>query len=134
MNFPILAIGLATSVAFVIGGIWYGALFRQAWQAEQNWTDADAAQARARSARLFATTLVCEAIITTVLAHVLGRIPHDPAITLMVVLGTAVGFVIPALAVNYGYAQNSLKLLLIDAGHWLAVFLGIAVVFIALRG
>jgi len=133
MAFPLLPVALATIVAFVIGGLWYGVLFSKPWQAEQGWTEAQKARAKAGSARLFATTLVCEAIITTVLAHMLGQIAHDPAITLMVVLGTGVGFVIPTLVVNYGYAQKSPRLTLIDAGHWLAVFLGIALVFLALH-
>lgn len=129
----ILAVAVATLVAFMIGGLWYGALFNKAWLAEQGWSEDEERRAKANSKRLFATTLVCEAIVATVLVHVLSSLAHDPATTLMVALGTAVGFVIPTMVMNHGYAQRSLRLVLIDAGHWLAVFLAMGVVFIVLR-
>lgn len=129
----ILPVAVATIVAFLVGGLWYGALFSKPWQAEQGWTEAEAQRAKAGSARLFAISLLCEAIVAAALVHVLRQIPHDRAITLMITLGTAVGFVIPAMVMNHGYAQRSLRLVLIDAGHWLAVFLAMGLVFIALH-
>lgn len=131
--FPLVAVAVATLATFMAGGLWYGPLFGKAWQARQNWSEADKARAKAGMGQLFATTLVCEAVVASVLVHVLGQIPHDPAITLMVTLGTAVGFVIPALAVNYGYAQKQAMVLAIDAGHWLLVFLTMGLIFVAFR-
>ncbi len=112
--------------------MWYGALFDKPWRAEQHWTEAEARRAKANSPRMFAISLVCEAIIATALVHVLGRIPHSPVITVMIVMGSAIGLVMPTMVMNHGYAQRSLKLVLIDAGHWLAVFFAMAAVFVAL--
>jgi hypothetical protein len=92
-------------------------------------TDGD--WARANKPALFAISFVCEGMVALVLSHVLGRIPHDAGITMMIVLGSAFGFGLPALVMNYSFALKSWKLIAIDAGHWLMVFVVIGLVFLA---
>jgi nitrate reductase gamma subunit len=125
------AVALATFAAFMAGGLWYGPLFGKAWQAEQAMTDAQ--WARANKPVLFAIAIVCEAVVALVLAHVLGHIPHDAGITLMLALGSAVGIVTPAIVMNYSFALKSAKLMAIDAGHWIVVMLVIGLVFVMMR-
>jgi hypothetical protein len=125
------AVAIATFVAFMAGGLWYGPLFGKAWQAEQAMTDAQ--WARASKPALFAIAIVCEAVVALVLAHVLGHVPHDAGTTMMLALGCAVGIVAPAIVMNYSFALKSVKLMAIDAGHWFVVLLAIGVVFVVLR-
>ena len=124
----ILPVVAATFAAFMMGGLWYGPLFGKRWQIELGWNRDE--WASANKPQLFAISFVCEAIIALALSHVLGRIPHTPAITLMITLGSAVGFVLPTLIMNYRYALKSWTLIAIDAGHWLLVFLVIGAVYI----
>lgn len=127
----LLSIPIATIAAFMAGGLWYGPLFGKAWQAEQGFTEAD--KARSSMVTLFATTLVCEAIVALFVSFLLHHFPHDPNVTIMVAISIAVGFVIPTMLVNHSYGLKSVKLMAIDAGHWLVVFVVIGVVFAVLR-
>jgi hypothetical protein len=127
----LLPVALATFAAFMAGGLWYGPLFGKAWQAEQGMTDAQ--WAGASKPALFVISIVCEAVVAVVLAHVLGHIPHDAGVTMMLALGSAVGIVFPAIVLNYSFALKSVRLMAIDAGHWLVVFLVIGLVFVAMR-
>jgi len=127
----LLPVALATFAAFMAGGLWYGPLFGKAWQAEQGMTDAQ--WAGANKPALFVISIVCEAVVAVVLAHVLGHIPHDAGVTMMLALGSAVGIVFPAIVLNYSFALKSVRLMAIDAGHWLVVFLVIGLVFVAMR-
>ncbi len=46
--------------------------------------------------------------------------------------GAALGFIIPAMAVNYLFSRLSLKLFLIDAGYWLVIYvlMGVALSYL----
>ena len=122
----LLPIAVATIAAFMAGGLWYGPLFGKVWQAEQRLTGAD--KARASMVRLFAATLVCEAIMATGL-RAMPLVGHDVRFTMAVALGMAVLFVIPAMVVNHSYGLKSARLMAIDAGHWLLVFAVMGLVF-----
>ena len=130
MTLPaILPVAAATFAAFMAGGLWYGPLFGKAWQAEHAMTNEQ--WARANKPLLFVISIVCEGVAALALSHVLAHIPHTFAITMMIAFGAAVGFVLPALVMNYSFALKSWKLIAIDAGHWLMVFLVIGLVFAA---
>ena len=120
---------LATVAAFAVGGVWYGPLFGKAWQAELAMTPAQ--WAAASKVRLFATSLVCEAIIALLLRFALGFVFHSAAGTLLIALIIALGFVVPTMVMNHNFALKSGKLMAIDAGHWIAVFLTIGAVLAA---
>jgi hypothetical protein len=40
----------------------------------------------------------------------------------MIASGVALGFIIPAIGVNYLFSRQSLRLFLIDSGYWLAIY------------
>ena len=127
----LLAVLVATIAAFMVGGLWYGPLFGKIWTFEQGFTEAD--KARSSMGKLFATTLVAEAISAFFLGHLLGHVAHSVQTTMMISSGIALGFVIPALVVNYSYGLKSWRLMAIDAGHWLVVFAVMGGVFSLFR-
>ena len=120
----------ATIAGFMAGGLWYGPLFGKMWQAEMRFDDV--CKPSGGMARVFAITLVCEGVSAFFLGHLLGHVAHSLRTAMMISCGMALGFVIPAMVINASYAQKSLKLILIDAGHWLVVFAIMGAVLVAL--
>lgn len=125
-----LAIAVAGLAAFMVGGVWYSLLFGKAWMAARGVTKEQIESAGGNPGVMFGVTFLLDLVMAFVLDHVLGTY-GDPTLrtTMIVSGGIALGFVIPAMAVNYLYLQNSMKHFLIDAGHWLAVFLVMGGVF-----
>ena len=123
MGTPIhwLAVLAAAVAAFAVGAIWYGVLFGKAWMAERGIT---AELARSSNMPLvFGTTFVLDLVAAFVLDHVFGTYGHPPmALALAIAGGIAVGFIIPSIGVNYLFSRMSLKLFLIDTGHWLVAY------------
>lgn len=123
MGTPIhwLAVLAAAVAAFAVGAIWYGALFGRAWMAERGVT-----RESARGGNMplvFGITFVLDLVAAFVLDHVFGTYGHPPmALALAIAGGIALGFILPAIGVNYLFARMSLKLFLIDAGHWLVAY------------
>lgn len=108
-------------LGFLVGGLWYGPLFGKAWAAARGMT----AQMRqgANMALIFGLTFLLNLFASAVLFHVMNHIGVDNIhMALMVAGGAALGFIIPAMAVNYLFSRLSLKLFLIDAGYWLVIY------------
>ncbi len=124
--YAVLAAGIA---AFVVGGLWYSVLFGKMWMEARGVTREEAMAKGANPAKMFGVTLALDLVIAFVLDHTLGTY-GDPSmsLTLMIAGGIALGFIIPAMAVNYLYQQATLKHFLIDAGHWLSALLAMGVV------
>ncbi|MEZ0242370.1 MAG: DUF1761 domain-containing protein [Sphingomonas sp.] len=120
-----LAVIVAGVAAFMVGGVWYSVLFGKAWMAARGVTREEAMAKGANPAKMFGITLVLDIVMAFFVDHVLGTYQPAPDLnlTLMIAGGLALGFVIPAMLVNYLYHQSSAKLMLIDAGHWLFAFL-----------
>ncbi|CAN5413367.1 DUF1761 domain-containing protein [soil metagenome] len=123
----VLAAGVA---GFLVGGIWYSALFGKVWMAARGVTAESMQGAKANVGLLFAMTFVLDVVMAFFIDHVLGTYTPKPdfSLTLMIAGGLALGFVIPAMIVNYLYQQASRNLMLIDAGHWLFAFLAMGAV------
>ena len=114
---------LAASVAgFLVGGLWYGPLFGKAWQAARGLSD-EALKSGANMPLIFGLTFVLNIVSAFVLDHTLGTYGDpDMSLSLMIAGGIALGFVIPAMGVNYLFSRMSLRLFLIDAGYWLVIY------------
>ena len=106
---------LAAAVsAFVLGGLWYGPLFKNAWCREAG-IDPDCPPAR-HPAGVFGGAFVLSLIAAAVFAMFLGPKPE---------LGFALGagfsaglcWVAASFGINYLFAGRSLKLWLIDGGY-----------------
>ena len=108
-----LAIVAAAVSAFVLGGLWYGPLFKHAWCREAG-MDPDAKPGH--PARVFGTAFVAALFAAFAFAWFLGPRPEvHKAVHAGLMVGLA--FVAMSFAINYAFAQRSLKLWLIDGGY-----------------
>ncbi|MBW8808515.1 DUF1761 domain-containing protein [Lysobacter capsici] len=114
-----LAILAATASAFVLGGLWYGPLFKKAWCREAG-MDPDAKPAH--PGRVFAVAIVCAFLAATIFSMLMP--PSANAVD-----GFGVGFVVGvffvsmSFGINYAFAQRSLKLWMIDSGYHILQFI-----------
>ena len=113
------AIVAAAVSAFLLGGIWYGPLFKNAWCREAG-VDPNAKQKR-HPAGVFALAFVASLVAAFGFAFYIGP---SPEVHNAIHAGLMVGFfwVATSFAINYSFAGRSLKLWLIDAGYHLLQF------------
>ena len=110
---------LATASAFVLGGIWYGPLFKNAW-CRENGTDPDAPPA-GHPARIFGIAILSALVAAGAFAVYVGPAPALPvALHAGVLVGLA--WVATSFGINYAFAGRSLKLWLIDGGYHVLQF------------
>jgi uncharacterized membrane protein required for colicin V production len=118
MNY--VAVLIAAVAAFMLGGLYYGALVAKPWMKAARLTQAQTAM----TASLFVTTFVCELIMAIGIAGVLGHLGTGQ-VTLWngVVTGffLAITLIIPAMTMNQRYQGFGWDLALIDGVHWIAV-------------
>jgi hypothetical protein len=113
------AVVVAAIVGYLVGAGWYMALSKP-WIAAQGFT-AEKLHA-ARSPTPFIVAFAANVIMAFMLAGVLG---HLGQLSLRNGVISALflwfGFVLTTMAANYGFSRRPLRLLAIDAGHWLLV-------------
>ena len=113
-----LAVIAAAISAFVLGGLWYGPLFKKAWCGEAG---IDPALAAPHPARMFAVAFSCSLLSALIFAVLLGT-------EATAVDGLGVGFVVGlffvamSFGITYAFAQRSLKLWMIDGGYHIVQF------------
>ena len=76
-------------------------------------------------------------VTATMLGHMFARVGADtlaakPWLYFMMSGGLAIAFVIPALWISFSHIRVPTRVALIDAGYWLAAYLGMGAVFYAL--
>lgn len=107
------AVLVAAVSAFLLGGIWYGPLFKQAWCQEAG---VDPNASNGHPARIFGGAFVLSLIAASAFAMFLGPSPSTIyAVGAGAVAGIA--WVATSFGINYLFAGRSLKLWLIDAGY-----------------
>ena len=109
-----LAIGLATVVAFVLGGLWYGPLFGKAWMTALGKTEADIQPTPVPFIISFFTALVT----CIVVAGLMGALAIDgvlPGAAFGLLVG--MGFIATAMASDTAFCGWGLPLFLIQAGY-----------------
>jgi len=121
-----LAVALGTLAFFLVGAVWYGALFGRTWQRAVGIT---APPQGAAMARIMLLTLLAEFVVVAMLAHLIARTQPPPHVRLMMAEGFAGAIMTPAIAINYLHQRRSLVLFLIDAGHLLAGMAAVGAVF-----
>ncbi|MCJ8159549.1 DUF1761 domain-containing protein [Sphingomonas sp. LaA6.9] len=126
-NFSWIAIVLAALSGFLVGGIWYGPLFLKPWLAAEGKTMEDA---KTHAPTVFGLSFLLNLLSAFILAHVF-RTYGDPgvALSVMIAVGLALGFVVPAFGVNYLFAGRRLSLFLIDAGYWIVAYSLMGLIF-----
>lgn len=119
-----LAVLIAAVAAWLFGSVWYMALAKP-WMAALGKTKDQLMGPSGKPSPIpFVVSFLAEIIIAVVLS---GIIWHAGPVTVANGLMTAFlawfGFVLTTMAVNHGFGGARPLLTIIDAGHWLGVFL-----------
>jgi hypothetical protein len=108
-----LAVVAAAVSAFVLGGIWYGPLFKHAWCREAG---IDMHGVKRHPAGVFGTAFVAALVAAAAFAWWIGPAPElEYAVRHGVLAGLGIAGM--SFGINYAFAGRSLKLWLIDAGY-----------------
>ncbi|MGL5839600.1 MAG: DUF1761 domain-containing protein [Sphingorhabdus sp.] len=126
-NANLLAILIAATSGFLVGGLWYGPLFGKAWMHEQGFTEEELKQGN--PLKIYGLTFLFSVLSAVFLGHLLAFFETDLYRTMMISIGTALGFIIPAIGTNYLFSSKSGKLFAIDAGYWIAFYAAMGLVF-----
>ena len=124
-----LAVGLGTVLFFLVGAVWYGALFAVPWQREVGVGSAPRGSAMVRAMGL---TLLCEFLVVSTLGHLFARTQPAPHVVMMMAIGFALTVMAPAVGINYLHQRKSVTLFLIDAGHLVVGMAVVGAVFVLL--
>ena len=127
-NANLLAILIAAISGFLVGGVWYGPLFGKAWQREIGLSDDDLKSASLT--KIYGTAFLFSVLSAVFLGHLLAHF-GDMSLrsTIMISVGIALGFIVPAIGTNYLFGRKSGKLFAIDAGYWVAFYAAMGLVF-----
>lgn len=127
-NANLLAILVAAAAGFLVGGIWYGPLFGKAWMTEHGLTEEELKNAN--MLKIYGLTFAFSVLSAVFLGHLLAHFGTMSArSTMMISVGVALGFIVPAIGTNYLFSRMSGKLFAIDAGYWLVFYAAMGVVF-----
>ena len=107
-----LAVIAAATSSFVLGGLWYGPLFKTAWCREAG---IDPGNKPAHPGAVFGAAFVFSVLAAYVFAVFLGVKPVSDAVGVGLIVGVC--WVATSFGINYLFARRSLKLWLIDAGY-----------------
>jgi Protein of unknown function (DUF1761) len=130
-NANLLAILVAAAAGFMVGGIWYGPLFGKAWMDEHGFTEESLKNAN--MLKIYGLTFAFSVLSALFLGHLLAHFGEMSArSTMMITIGTALGFIVPAIGTNYLFSRKSGKLFAIDAGYWIAFYAAMGGVFVLL--
>ncbi len=112
-----LAILIATVVAFVLGGLWYGPLFGQAWMDALGKTEDDIEPTASPFVISFFTALLtCIVVAALMLALGIGTVIGGAVFGLVV----GIGFIATAMASDSAFCGWGVRLFLIQAGYRVA--------------
>ncbi|MEO0464678.1 MAG: DUF1761 domain-containing protein [Pseudomonadota bacterium] len=125
---PVLA---GAAAFFVVGMIWYGALFGKVWQKAAGLNDEQVAGGN--PAVIFGLCFAFEMLIAMVLWHLLVRVNPAPHVVMMMAIGFAGGVMIPAIGINYLFQRKPFMLFVIDAAHFLLGMAAMGGVFVWFR-
>ena len=125
-----LAVVLGAVAFFAVGALWYTALFGKAWQREVGLGEEELR--RGNMPLIFGLCFLAELVIAWMLGHLIARTSAQPHVIMMFALGFGAFLMSPAIGINYLYQRKSLKLWLIDAGHFVVGTAAMGAVFVAL--
>ena len=126
-----LAVEVATLAFFAVGAIWYTALFGKIWQREVGLSDEQLTGGR-NMMLIMGTCFVLEFIVCLTVGHMFDFLAPSDRAKMMIAVGLALGVMAPAIGINYLYQRKSLKLFLIDAGHFIVGMAAVGAVFVLL--
>ena len=126
-----LAIGLGTVAFFAVGALWYTVLFGKAWQKAVGLSD-EQLKTGANMPLIFGTCFVLEFVVVLTLGHLYAFLHASDHVKMMIATGFGLAIMSPAVGINYLYQRKSLKLFLIDAGHFVVGMVVVGYVFVLL--
>ncbi len=129
-NANLLAILVAAAAGFLVGGLWYGPLFGKVWMTENNFTEEELRGAN--MLKIYGLTFAFSVLSAVFLGHLLAFFDANARSTMMISVGIALGYIVPAIGTNYLFARKSGKLFAIDAGYWIVFYAVMGVVFVLL--
>jgi Protein of unknown function (DUF1761) len=130
-NANLLAILVAALSGFMVGGIWYGPLFGKVWQREAGVSQE--AMDNTNALKVYGTTFLFSVLSALFLGHLLASTGvSKPHVIMMISIGMALGFIIPAIGTNYLFQRKSGTLFAIDAGYWIVFYAAMGGVFVLL--
>lgn len=107
-----LAVVFAAFSSFLIGGLWYSALFVKPWQKLTGLKEADLRQGMAK---VFGVSLLLSLVMAANLAFFIGN--NDAMFGLFAGFAAGFGWVAMAFGINYAFERKSLKLFLTNGGY-----------------
>ena len=81
---------------------------------------------------IFGTCFALEFIVCLTVGHMFDFLEPSDRAKMMIAVGLALGVMMPATGINYLYQRKTLKLFLIDAGHFVAGMAAVGGVFVLL--
>ncbi|WP_240504487.1 DUF1761 domain-containing protein [Tsuneonella mangrovi] len=126
-----IAVFAAAIAAAVIAIAWWGPLFGLAKAREIK--PGKITTNRNRGQRIVLTCILL-LVTSTMMGHMFARVGEatlsaKPWLWFMMSGGLAIAFVIPSLWISYSHARVPTRIAMIDAGYWLASYLGMGTVF-----
>ena len=123
----LLAILIAAICGFLVGGLWYGPLFGKAWYREIALSE-DVLKSSSQ-VKIYGIAFLFNVLSAVFLGHLLSHFDTDFYRTMMISVGIALGFIVPAIGTNYLFGRKSATLFAIDAGYWVAFYATMGLVF-----
>lgn len=114
-----IAVVLAAIAGFATGAGWYMIL-------GNSWLDAlgKTKDQLEKSPWPFIAAIIFQLVMAFVLAGTIGHVGEVNLSNSLITAGYCwIGFVLPTMFINHRFQNCSMKLTIIDAGHWLAVLL-----------
>jgi hypothetical protein len=130
-NANFLAIILAAISGFIVGGLWYGPLFGKAWMTEIGLSEEE--MGKANMVKIYGLTFLFSILSAVFLGHLLASTGvTKPHVIMMISVGVAAGFIVPAIGTNYLFGRKSGKLFAIDGGYWVAFYAVMGAVYVVI--
>ena len=123
----LLAVVLGAVAFFVVGAVWYTALFGKAWQRVAGLSDE--ALKSSNMALIFGLAFLLELLIALTVWHSVARGAASDRGVMMMAVGFGAAIMTPAIGINYLFLRKPLKLFLIDAGHLIVGMAAMGAVF-----
>ena len=125
-----LAVVMATFAFFMVGALWYGALFGKPWQREAGISEPPQGM---QVAKIMGLTFAFELLVVLMLDHTIARTGASGHVIMMIATGFGLSIMTPAIGINYLHQRKSLTLFLIDAGHFVVGMAAAGAVLLAMR-
>jgi len=123
-----IAVFVAAFSGFLVGGIWYGPIMGKRWMGAIGLTEEDLQSGN--MGVLYGGAFAFSLISSWTLAHTFATYGVDLSfsVKLLTAVGVAIGFLVPAIGINYLFSKRTKELFLIDATYWILFYAAMGIV------